>query len=187
MFQLFTADFGGLQRAFAVVQSEHGTIDLWEITTSDLFDTNTFGESRITWAVETPAFTCDDENQFKRWDNAELWFDHIVGNVIVKAEFRVDGDECWHKWIEFKMCAARNSVEAGDDASYPVIQFCAQDRRPVVLPKVPPFECNGQNQRPINEGYQMQVRLTMKGYCRLRSIRVFAFPKERDHYKGIVC
>ncbi len=186
MFQLFTADFGGLQKAFAVVQSEKGTIDLWEITTSELFDTNTFGESRITWAVETPAFTCDDENQFKEWSNGELWYDHIVGTIIVTVEFRVDGDECWHSWITFKMCAARNSVEAGEE-SYPVIEMCAQDRRPVVLPKIPEFDCNSQSKRPVNRGYQMQLRIKHKGYARLRSIRVFAIPRERPHFKGIIC
>lgn len=184
--QLFTGDFGGLQRAFATVVSQKGTIDLWELTNFAQFDNNTFGESRITWVVETPAFTCNDENQFKELDTCHFWFDRIFGNVVVQVQYREDGNNCWHDWAKFKMCAARNSAEAGEP-SYPLMEFCETDQRPVVLPKAPQFDCNSANQRPVNLGYQFQIKLTIKGFCRLRSIRMFCFPKDRQPYQGMIC
>lgn len=185
--QLFTGDFGGRQRAFAaVVSSLDSSIQLWEMTNFAQFDNNKFGESRITWIVETPSYTFGDENQFKQLENAEFWFDRIYGDVIFKLQYRQDGNPCWIDWHEWQVCVARNSNDAGNP-SYPFTQYCESDQKPMVMPKAPGFGCSPTNSRPTNLGYQFQLRLTIKGFARLRSIRVFALPKERQHYDGLVC
>lgn len=185
--QVFTGDYGGRQRAFAVIQSEKDqSIQVWEMTDFAQSDTNLLGEARVTWIIETPAYTCDDENQFKELDTVHLWFDSIFGQVIVKVEYREDGNLCWHPWTQFVMCAARNSQEAGTQG-YPVIEYCSTDQRPMVLPKAPAYDCNVANNRPVNLGYQFQLRLTIKGFCRLRSIRMFCLPRERNVYQGMIC
>ncbi len=185
--QLFTGDYGGLQRAFgSVVSEQDGSIEIWELTNALKNNQNKTGEARITWQIETPAYTFGDADQFKQLDTAEFWFDRVFGNVVVTVEFRPDGDNCWHNWITFKLCAARNSAESGEQ-SYPVMEFCEQDQRPVILPKAPNYDCNAANNRPINQGYQFQLRITVKGFCRVRSIRLFALPLERQPYQGIIC
>jgi hypothetical protein len=56
--QLFEGDFGGLQRAFAVVVSRvTGEIEIWELSLSNPFDVNGADTNRIQWIVETPAYT----------------------------------------------------------------------------------------------------------------------------------
>jgi len=185
-YQLLAGNFGGRPRAFAVVQSSTGAVQLWEMTDFAQNDTNTAGESRITWLVETPAYTFGDEDQFKELDNAEFWFDNISGTCLFKLQYRQDGSLCWIDWHQWIICTARNSVEAGLQ-KYPIIEYCESDQRPVVMPKAPGFGCSPTNQRPTNFGYQFQLRLQVKGFCRLRSIRIFAFPRERQHYKDMVC
>ncbi len=85
------------------------------------------------------------------------------------------------------MCVPRTNQETGNPAAYPSVPYCEQDIRPMVMPKAPAYACQGANQRPVNMGYTFQLRLVIHGFCRLREVRVFAFPVERQHYKGILC
>ncbi|MEN6532773.1 MAG: hypothetical protein ABFD89_03870, partial [Bryobacteraceae bacterium] len=63
--QLFQGDFGGRQRAFAVVCSKLDQgIDVWELTEGDRVDnggTVETSDNRVVWFAETPAYTFQDE------------------------------------------------------------------------------------------------------------------------------
>jgi len=184
--QVFTGDFGGNQRSFALVQSTlDNQLDLYEITNFAQSDVNRTGEARITWVIETPAYDFGDIDRFKELDNAQFWFDRIFGTVEFKLQYREDANPCWIDWYQWKVCAPRSSAEQGGP-TYPVTQFCEQDMNPMVMPKAPRFGCKGLDTRPHNLGYQFQLRLTVHGFCRLRELKVFALPKERQHYDRII-
>ncbi len=62
--QLLEGDFGGRQRAFAIVLSEKtDQIEVWELTSTEIRDN---GVSRITMWFETPAYTWGDQFQLKK-------------------------------------------------------------------------------------------------------------------------
>lgn len=180
-FQLNEADFGGLQRAFGVVLTESGDIAVWEFTQDN---TRENGDNRITWSVETPAWTWSDtigEHRLKKLVGGELWFDQIRGQVDVQVEYRPDFDPCWKDWHRFRMCSARNYGQI-----YPDENYGPGEGIPKVLPK-PTAPCEAETLRPANLAYQFQVRLTIKGWCRVRSVHFFAEPKERMPYYGLTC
>lgn len=185
--QMWSADFGGLERAFAAVVSQapqsFGDIELWELTQQDLNDED---DRRIQWYIETPAYTWGTQFSLKKLDTAEIWIDRLVGKVEFNVQFRVDQDPCWYNWFEWKECSARTSCElATDPVCYPEDTYCPGYRATMTLP-TPPAHAGHGNNRPINIGYQFQLRIFIKGYCRIRGILVHALPRDKRPFEGIV-
>jgi hypothetical protein len=181
--RLGTADFGGRQRAFAFVLSEvDSTIHLWELTDYSQFEDS---DKRITMIVEFPAFTWQLENRLKKLVAGELWIDRLYGETIFTAEYRPDGDTCWHLWNEWIECTARNSNEDFFNLNaYPPINYGSSYRAMMALPLPQPEQAVATN-RPTNVGYQMQVRLTIKGFCRIRGLVLHAELVEKKLYQSL--
>lgn len=188
IFQLINVEYGGIDRAFAVVQSSTDkSFRLWELTYSNKSDVNVSGESRINWSIEFPAFTWDKEFLLKRLKTAQLWADRISGEVLFTMEYRPDGETCWLKWHQWKVCAARTSAEdCVNPTSYPITPFGPGYKQTMVLP-VPPTNCEVFTGRASDIGYQFQTRLTIKGYCRIRGLMLFAEVVERPLFGEKVC
>lgn len=189
--QILQADYNGKQRAFGIVRSEiDGTLEVWELTTDELFDTNRAGESRIRWAFETPSYTWGREFDLKTLDTLELWIDQLYGTVDFTVEFRPDQSPCWYYWHHWQECAPRDACELpGEEVPcvYPQQPYKKQFRAMMTMPK-PPSGCSaGSGSRPINVGYSFQFRITIHGYCRVRGLVVHAFEKERSNYDGKTC
>jgi hypothetical protein len=187
-FQLFTGDFGGLERCFAIVLSriDQG-IDIWELTDFLQGNKNKFGDARTTMIIEFPAYTWGDEFMLKKLVSAELWVDRLIGTVDFTMEWRVDSDQCrkfWHKW---QQCSARNSCEdALNPICYPLKPFSESFRATMTLPN-PPETCETTTGRPAHIGYQFQPVLTIKGFCRIRGILLHAEQVDRKLYQSMVC
>lgn len=186
--QFASADYGGLERAFAcVVSSVDGAIELWELTQNGRFDINRTGESRITWIAEFPAFTWQREDDLKRLRKAELGIDRVFGDVEITVEYRPDNDACWHLWHKFQICAARNEQELDGRISYPQEEFGQCYRSSLGLPE-PPISCSPcGNKRPSNIAFQFQPRITVKGFCRIRRFVLWAEMLERALYDDLIC
>lgn len=189
--QLLEGDFGGLPRAFDIAVSQvTGNIDIWEMTTQDRWDSQVDNDGdRVSWYLETPAYTWGDPFMFKKLDGLELWFDKMLGTVDFMVEYRPDSSPCWITWHAWKTCVAkdcREDPEAVTCPTYPVQPYCEGFKATVSLP-TPPSQCEPNNARPSTEGYQFQIRLTIKGWCRVRGIRVYALPKAKAPYQNIVC
>lgn len=187
--QLFSGDFGGLERAFSVsVSSIDSMIELWELTTVAQFDANRNGSSvRIKWYIEFPAFTWGDLFALKRLVGCELWVDRLYGDVLFEMDFRPDGQTCWYPWHKWKACSARNSCEdVNNPICYPITGYGEGNRQSMTLP-VPPDQCQAQNGRPSNVGFQMQPRLTVTGYCRIRGLILYTEARDRALYEQITC
>lgn len=185
--QLLQADFGGLQRAFAVVRSRvSNQIEVWEITLQDLTDN---GDNRISWRFETPSFDGRNVFQLKELETAEIWLDRVFGKVVVDVDFRPDNHPCWYFWHHFEECAARSCAEdIFNDLPcvYPKQNFCPQERPGLRLPKPPDF-CNPQTKQPIKYGNQFQLRFTIKGYCRFRGLLLHMLAREELPFQNLVC
>lgn len=187
--QLTAADFGGRERAFAfVVARDTGDIQMWELTRTLKDDVNLTGENRITWIVETPAFTWGDETSLKKLVGAELWIDRLFGTVQFSVEYRPDGQACWNLWHIWKKCSPRNSAEnAENPISYPLTPCLESYFNSMTLPAPDPNKCASATNRPANEAYQFQLRIVIKGFCRLRGIYLHAESRGRKLYSNITC
>lgn len=184
-FQLFTGNFGGLERAFGIVLSRvDQTIQVWELTSLGRSDN---GDNRISWIIEFPAYTWGQEFALKRLQSAELWIDRLYGTVLFQMEFRPDGATCWMPWHTWKACAARTSCEdVINPVCYPLTQYGEGYKATMTLPK-PPDKCQSMVGRPSDIGYQFQVRLTIKGFCRVRGLLLHSSPVDRKLYAGLTC
>lgn len=192
--QMLTGDFGGVERMFMVTVSgvdtkagPAGSIQLYEQVPDQQFDVNPNGESRIQWQFETPAYTWGDEFELKKLVSAEFWVDRIFGEVIFKVEYRPDGESCWQPWHEWEVCSARNTCEdVVNPVCYPIQPYGEGYRQTMALP-LPPATCASQSGRPSNVGFQFQLRVTIRGFCRMRGIQLFAEPRQRSLYGQMVC
>lgn len=183
--QMFEGDFGGLQRAFAIVHSRiDGSIQVWEITQNFLRDA---GDNRIQWRVEFPAYTFGEEFKLKKLDGGELWLDKVQGTVELIFEFRVDANACWQPWMTTQFCSARNTCEdVNNPACYPVQPYCDGQKFPITLPAPNAGDGVSANLRPGNIGYQFQLRLTVVGNCRVRGLILFALAHDRRPFEGMI-
>jgi len=189
--QLFEGDFGGLQRAFAVVVSRKtGDIEVWELTQTERDDD---GDNRVSRVIETPSYdwSIAGSNVFrlKQLETMELWFDKLFGTVEFETYLRPDQHPCWIPWHAWKDCAARDCSEDLDAAvcpDYPREPYCEQYRATITLPK-PPEYCNVTQKRGVNVGYQFQIKIVTKGWNRIRGLLLHALPLDKRPFEGIIC
>ena len=183
--QLFNGDFGGRERAFAVTVSKiDSSIQLWELTDSNRFEN---GDERVLWRIETPAWTWQREFDLKWLDGGEIWIDRIYGTIDGTVWYRTDGNPCWQWWHSFRECIVRDSCEQLEDpVCYPTTEFSEGDKFPITLPTPPHPPCNDMNHRPMSLGHQFQVKIEIKGFCRIRGIIVYATPYVKQPFEGLV-
>jgi len=189
--QLFVGDFGGLERAFAIVVSKvDGGLWLWELTQGALTES---GDSRITWQMEFPAFNWGDDFTLKRLVGGELWIDRLSGTAEFTLEYRPDSYSCYIPWLAWKVCSSRD-CEENIPTNCPPVSYPPQPatqnglgyRQTIGFPK-PPTICDKQMGRPSDVGHQFQCRLTVKGSCRIRGIFLHATRFERQLYDNLPC
>jgi len=109
--------------------------------------------------------------------------------VQFMVEYKVDQNPCWLLWHTWKECSAKDCREDTAQVfcpAYPVQSYCDGYRATMSLP-TPPSQCDSSNDRPTAEGYQFQVRITIKGSCRLRGLRIYALPRAKAPYSNLVC
>lgn len=189
--QLFEGDFGGLQRAFAVVVSDlNGSIEVWELTNADRFDKQVGNDgNRVTWFIETAAYTWGDSFRLKELETIELWIDKLLGTVEFQVYYRPDQWPCYIPWHAWKECTAKDCEEDLDSVScppYPGQPFCESFKATMTLPKAP-ARCIDPSNRPSNIGYQFQFKIVVKGWCRIRGLVAYALPREKVPFEKIVC
>lgn len=182
--QFFTGNFGGRQRAFAVVVSRvDGDIELWEITNNRRFDNV---DTRVNWFVEFPAYTWGREFDLKQLDGGELWLDKVFGQVDLKIYYRVDANPCWQLWHVARFCTARTSCETIENpVCYPEEPLRESGKFPVTLPVPPLPPCDFINARPMNLGHQFQVKVEITGWARIRGLILYATPRQKQAFEGL--
>lgn len=192
--QIFQGDFGGLERAFAIVHSRvNGSIQVWELTSGNRFEN---GDNRVSWYVEFPAMDWSNYKrangggpfELKELDGFTLWLDKVFGTVDIEVFYRPDQDACWYEWGKTQICAARTCQEDVHTPNcYPITGFREQYRMPLNWPKPTNPPCSPGNSRPVTWGYQFQVKVVIKGWCRIRGYEIHAFHRESDPFKKLIC
>lgn len=184
--ELINVDYDGLPRALAAIVSDvDDTMQLWELT----YDRKTEnGDNRVTWSPEFPAFTWASsgyEVELKQLCGGELWVDRVYGTVQMDVYYRPDSDPCWRKWFNTSFCATRNEdIGLGSDA-YPCMPLNEGYVLPVVFPEPCGYDCDAMGRRPTTIGYQFQVKIVLKGFCRIRGIILHALPRMKAQYQGL--
>ena len=187
--QLFEGDFGGLHRAFALVISEDdGSINVWELTQGDRREN---GDNRVTWGAEFPAFTWSTaglEFALKQLKGGELWVDKVYGKVDIDVYYREDADPCWRRWFHTDTCAARDCLDQDPICVYPYSTPPYREGYKFNIPfPEPPSACDSMGVRPTTIGYQFQVKIILKGWCRIRGLILYAMPHTEPQYHGLTC
>jgi hypothetical protein len=184
--ELIPADYAGLPRGLtATIDDIDGSINLWEMVRESKMEN---GDNRVTWSVETPAWTwsgASNELALKRLAGGECHIDRVSGTVKMWVYYRNDADPCWRCWFDTEFCADRWEDEPVLTA-YPCEPMSEGYVFPVVFPE-PPSSCNSMGVRPSTVGYQFQVKIVLKGFCRIRSIMAHALPVIKSQYNGISC
>lgn len=185
IFQLLKGDFGGRERAFAIVRNESdGGIDLWELTIGERFEKD---DQRLQTVIEFPAYVGRSEFQYKKLIGGELWIDRIFGDVEFTMQFRPDGVTCWEPWHQWKRCAPRSLAETCDNPiAYPTGKLGDTYLQTATLP-MPPQNCIAASGRPANQGYQFQCRLIFKGPARIRGLLLFLADMPKPTYHNLEC
>jgi len=193
--QLYQANIGGRDRCFAAVAGEFasiGQIELWELTTTEKFNENSSGVARTEWSFETASYAWGDAHKLKELETFKFWIDRLVGTCEFRLQWRPDSYACWLPWRSWKECAAKDCTELLDDpcsgSGYPtpVEPFCELFKTTMTMPK-PPTTCIPSSGRPANQAYTFQLRLTVKGWCRVRGLFGYALPKVEAPFSGIIC
>lgn len=185
---LFAGDFGGLPRAFAVAISDiDGALMIWELTTASRTQN---GDNRVTWSIDFPAFTWSTsglEHSLKQLNGGECWIDKIAGTVEMDVYYRVDADPCWRRWLHTEFCSSRcEDLEESPLTAYPCAPIREGYKFPVVFPE-PKSTCDSMNVRPTTIGYQFQVKIIFKGWCRVRGLLIHALAKDKPQFQGVAC
>lgn len=182
--QLFAGDFGGRQRAFAVVNlRKTGELWLYELTNGVRTED---GDKRVTMKIEFPSFTWGNVNKLKKLLGGELWIDRLYGTVEFTLQYRVDGETCPVPWLAWKECSARDTNEFSAPSLTPYPQACGPGYRQTIDFPAPPATCSQMN-RPSNIGYQFQPILTVHGYARVRGIFLHATEWKQQLYRNLPC
>lgn len=186
---MFEGDFGGLNRAFGIVQSKvDNSIQVWELTDSSRFED---GDKRITTLIEFPAFDGSSMGsslfESKELDGATIWADKMFGTIDFTLSYRVDQNPCEFPWAKWQKCFARDSCEDSiRNECYPTETFREGFGIPMGLPK-PKYQCQTGVKRPSNLGFSFQPVLRVKGWCRIRGIELYMITRDLAPYQDLIC
>ena len=184
--ELIGVDYNGFPRALVAIVSEvDNTMQLWELTYDSKTDK---GDNRVTWSAEFPAYTWAPggyETELKQLSGGELWVDRVSGTVQMDVYYRPDGDPCWRKWFNTKFCAARNQDIGLGSEAYPCEPLNEGSMYPVVFPEPCGNDCDAMGVRPTTLAYQFQVKIVVKGFCRIRGLILDAQSRIKAQYQGL--
>jgi hypothetical protein len=159
-------------RCFSIARGLDGTIQIWEISKTEKFDNNLAdGKKEIQWLVQTRAYNFELPFGLKRLDSGDIFIDSLDGDVSFNIEYRPDQYPGWIEWADWTECAATLQCQP----ACPITNFQPQYRPKMRLPTPSDIPCNSSISTPTRNMYEVQMSLTITGYCRIKSIRVHAY------------
>jgi hypothetical protein len=159
-------------RCFSIARGENGTIQIWEISKGDKFDNNIAdGKKEIQWLVHTRAYNFEIPFGLKRLDSGDIFIDSLDGDASFNVEYRPDQYPGWIEWADWAECATTLQCQP----ACPLVNFQPQYRPKMRLPTPSDVPCNSSISTPTRNMYEVQMSLTVTGYCRIKSIRVHAY------------
>lgn len=158
-------------RLFAVVWNENDEcIEVYLVDPTQQRDAVAVGaaieDHPIWWEAETPAFQFEHPLVPKRLIGGQLMFDRIYGSIDVWVWWRADGDPCWHEWYAATDCFPTGAAYGPGDIPR------------LVLPQPPVVKAPGR-EAPAHIGLAFQVKVRVRGWCRLRGVILHTEPFEK--------
>jgi hypothetical protein len=161
------------ERAFILSRNATGGIEIWEISKSDINDTNSEGANPIEWFFESKSYNYNSSFGLKRLDSGDLFVDNIVGSVDYEVWYRPDQYPSWIDWTSWNICT--NDQSCGLTLACPVPTLAQPQYRTKMRLPTPSDSCNQSLGVNFRNMYETQVRVSITGYCRVRSVRVHAY------------
>ena len=159
-------------RCFCIARASDSSIQIWEITKTDKFDSNTVEPKKeIEWMFQSRAYNFEVPFGLKRLDSGDLFIDSLEGDVSFNVTYRPDQYPGWIEWIDFAECAT--TTQCLDLC--PLTNFKPQYRPKMRFPTPSDAPCNETISTPARNLYEVQVMISIIGYCRIKSLRVHAY------------
>jgi hypothetical protein len=157
---------------FAIARGSDNTIQIWEVSKTSKFDSNLSDPKKeIQWLVQTRAYNFELPFGLKKLDSGDIFIDSLDGNVGFNVEYRPDQYPSWLEWAEWSECAITTQC----DNLCPISNFQPQYRPKMRLPTPTDIPCNSTISTPTRNLYEVQLNISISGYCRIKSIRVHAY------------
>jgi hypothetical protein len=158
---------------FAIARGSDGSIQIWEITKSNKFDSNLSDPKKeIEWQVQTRAYNFELPFGLKKLDSGDIFIDSLSGSAAFYVQYRPDQYPGWIEWADWTECAIVDQCLTG---LCPLTNFQPQYRPKMRLPTPGDIACNESISTPARNLYEVQLSIAVSGYCRIKSIRVHAY------------
>lgn len=173
-------------RCFALARGADGSIQFWEISKSEKSDKSVASDKKkIEWLVQTRAYNFEIPFGLKRLDSGDIFIDELDGEnsldgqtnsvdrkVSFNVKYRPDQYPGWIDWANWSECATTDQC----GSLCPTLKnFQPQYRPKMRLPTPEDTSCNSTISTPSRNLYEVQMELAMRGFCRIKSVRVHAY------------
>jgi len=191
IFQITKGRIDNEERAFCFVMGND--IELWEISgdlgpssltlTSRGAQKGSTGDSingvttPIAAFIETQSYAFGSPFTLLKLRMAEFYIDDIADNVTVTVKFQPDQYPDWITWGTFSFCATVSQCTFTSSLNNVCQVFkanAAQYAARVTLPQPQEALCSVIAGRPLNFGFEFQLRIEWTGHCRFRVMRLHA-------------
>lgn len=175
IWQLFSGEYNGKERAFAAVRNADGRNELWEITKDAKFD-NTDG--RIVSTIFSRSFFFENPLEIKRIENCEIWVDDVIGTVDYTLKYRPDQYPCWYDFGSAQsVCTTYRNCDGVEDCA-PLAPTYRPGYKTRLAFGQPTNDSETNDGKPARLGYEFQVMLQWEGHCALRKLRLRAIEQQ---------
>lgn len=180
--KLFRVRHDKVKRCFAYVLNADNEIELWEITKDAKFDNNGTDDSRISWSFDSRSMDFGSKFDSNQLFAGDMFIDQVNGQVDIDLDYRPDGYPCWIDWDNWSECA-KVSMCADDftGACVTLPNYQAQ-YRPYHQMVQPADSFDPITKKLHRIGYEMQFRMNMVGYCRVKQGRFNAYQVEQKPF-----
>ena len=173
-------------RCFALARGADGSIQFWEISKAEKSDKSVASDKKkIEWLIQTRGYNFEIPFGLKRLDSGDIFIDELDGEdsldgqtnyvdrkVSFNVKYRPDQYPGWIDWANWSECATTDQC----GSLCPTLKnFQPQYRPKMRLPTPEDTSCNSTISTPTRNLYEVQMSLTMTGFCRIKSVRVHAY------------
>ena len=172
---LFTGQFSGRPRAFAISHNPDGSNALWEIMADQ--DThlgdetsrcesggNTLEPNPTQAFVEYGRRAYGDPKRRKRLERLDVYLSELSGDVTMQAWWRADNRQKWTQWDEVEVCAQVTDPATTTPHAW---QNLLPQQRPQVKSFTVPAGTDAITSFALQTGFEFQVRLSWTGEVKL--------------------
>jgi len=173
-------------RCFVLARGSDQSIQFWEISKAERSDKSVASDKKkIEWLIQTRGYNFEIPFGLKRLDSGDIFIDELDGEdsldgqtnyvdrkVSFNVKYRPDQYPGWIDWANWSECATTDQC---GNLCPTLKNFQPQYRPKMRLPTPEDTSCNSTISAPTRNLYEVQMALTITGFCRIKSVRVHAY------------